>query len=496
MVTENELLKASDIEDLKKRGISEEDVERQLENFRRGFPYARLARAATQGDGITQLTKKQLVELDNIYHESLANVKIVKFVPASGAASRMFKDLFTFESTSDPNNEMAYIVVNYFKFAFEKKLTERIVGKKIIFNPTSPDFLSSISSLILREEGLNYGNLPKGLIEFHKYKDHSRTAFEEHLVEAAEYAVGKDGIARVHFTISPEHHEAILKHLDDVKGKYEKEFNVTYDISFSTQKQSTDTIAVNLDNEPFRDNEGKLLFRPGGHGALISNLSDLDADIVFIKNIDNVVPDRLKQITYDYKEALGSYLMDVRNKVFAILNKLQNGEGLIEGVLYAEKLGIQVNENETTDSLFAKLNRPIRICGMVENEGEPGGGPFWVKDKTGRTSLQIIESSQIDHNNPIQKKILDGSTHFNPVDLVCSITDYKGDKFDLNKFIDAGTGFISYKSKKGVDIKQQELPGLWNGAMANWITLFVEVPGITFNPVKKLVDLLRTEHKA
>lgn len=494
MVTEKETLRENDLEDLKARGITVEEVEKQLKNFRNGFPYARLIRAATIGDGITELTKKQIVELDNIYHESLSGVKIVKFVPASGAASRMFKDLFNFEGETDPKSEMANIVINYHKFAFEKKLTERIVGKQIIFNPTSADFLSSISSLILREEGLNYGSLPKGLIEFHKYKDHSRTAFEEHLVEAAEYASGVDKVARVHFTISPEHQESISKHIAEVKNKYEKKFGVTYEISYSTQKPSTDTLAVNLDNEPFRDSEGKLLFRPGGHGALISNLSELDADIVFIKNIDNVVPDKFKQTTYDYKEALGSYLMDVRNKVFAILPKLEKGEALIEGVLFAKELGIEVNDDETTESLFNKLNQPIRICGMVKNEGEPGGGPFWVKNRNGNVSLQIIESSQIDHNNPIQKKILDGATHFNPVDLVCSITDYKGEKFNLNNFIDPDTGFISYKSKKGVDIKQQELPGLWNGAMANWITLFIEVPSITFNPVKKLVDLLRPEH--
>ena len=495
MLTERELLTENDLKDLEKRGITVQEVETQVQNFKKGFPYAKLTRAATLGDGIIQLTKKQLVELDNIYHESLSSVKIVKFVPASGAASRMFKDLFNFEGETDPTSEMANIVINYHRFAFEKRLTEIIVGKQIVFNPTSPTFLSSISSLILREEGLNYGSLPKGLIEFHKYADGSRTAFEEHLVEAAEYAIGKDGIARVHFTISPEHQESITKHLDAVKGKYESAFNVKYEITFSTQKPSTDTIAVSLDNEPFRDAEGKLLFRPGGHGALISNLSDLDADIVFIKNIDNVVPDKFKQTTYDYKEALGSYLMDVRRKVFNILNKLDKKEGFIEGVLYAKQLGIEVNENETIESLHDKLNQPIRVCGMVENEGEPGGGPFWVKDQSGRVSLQIIESSQVDHNNPIQKKLLDGSTHFNPVDLVCSITDYKGQKFDLSKFTDHNTGFISYKSKKGIDLKQQELPGLWNGAMAKWITLFIEVPVITFNPVKKLEDLLRPEHQ-
>jgi hypothetical protein len=347
--------------------------------------------------------------------------------------------------------------------------------------------------------------LPKALIKFHRYPDAARASLEEHLVEAAVYARGNDGEARIHFTVSPEHEELIRAHIGHVRPRYERD-GTSYNISFSIQKPSTDTIAVDRDNLPFRDENGRLVFRPGGHGALLANLQETGGDVLFIKNIDNVVPDALKAETYRYKQALGGLLVDLQNSIFTYVRALQHGRDtfdLGEIVTFTEqRLGVSIpsaikqgSSQELRNYLLERLHRPLRVCGVVQNTGEPGGGPFWVKDTSGEMSRQIVESSQVDLMSDQQRKLWQSATHFNPVDLVCGIRDYQGQLFDLSRFVDPETGFISHKSKDGKELKALELPGLWNGAMAKWNTIFVEVPAITFNPVKTVFDLLRPEHQ-
>ena len=364
-----------------------------------------------------------------------------------------------------------------------------------------------VVAALLNPEGLNFGQLPKGLLLFHLYADDTvRTPLEEHLVEGALYAQDEDKNVHVHFTVSPEHRELFMAKVASVVARYEAEFGVKYDITFSEQKASTDTIAADKDNNPFRDTDGSLVFRPGGHGALIENLNDLDADVVFIKNIDNVVPDRLKDDTVTYKKLLAGVLVSLQAQAFAYLRRLDEGsctdEELQEMVDFLQnKLCCQHPAIETLKGdilvtyLKKKLNRPMRVCGMVQNVGEPGGGPFLAYNADGTVSLQILESSQIDMDNPVKKAMFLEGTHFNPVDLVCAIKDYKGEKFDLPTFVDKSTGFISSKSTGGRSLKALELPGLWNGAMSDWNTIFVEVPLTTFNPVKTVNDLLRDQHQ-
>jgi len=349
--------------------------------------------------------------------------------------------------------------------------------------------------------------LPKALLHFHLYPDGPRRAFEEHLVEAAHYAADKKGVARVHFTVSPEHQQEFEEAVESARTKYENHFGIHFNISFSQQKSSTDTMAVDMDNEPFRNEDGSLLFRPGGHGALIENLNDLKGEIIFVKNIDNIVPDRLRDTTYLYKKVIGGLLFRLQEKAFYYLDKLEEGnlsdEELDEIKTFArEQLNIFIpvayegyEKIEKIDFLFNKINRPMRVAGMVKNEGEPGGGPFWVVNEQDEWSLQIVESSQMNLKDAEQQKIVSGATHFNPVDLVCGVRDYQGNPFDLREFVDPQTGFISVKSKDGRELKALELPGLWNGAMADWITLFVEAPLVTFNPVKTINDLLRPQHQ-
>jgi hypothetical protein len=363
-----------------------------------------------------------------------------------------------------------------------------------------------ILDALLNEKGLNYGNLPKGLLKFHRYPAHCRTAVEEHMAEGAGYAKNHNRTVKMHLTVSPEHQKGFETLIKKVVKEYETAFHAKYDISFSIQKPSTDTLAVDMNNEPFRENDGSLHFRPGGHGALLENLNDLTSDILFIKNIDNVVPDHKKQDTIEYKKALAGMLLTVREKVFRYLNLLEAGRKtddilirdimsfLNEDLCTVLNPKLRSHADNTLQLLYNKLNRPIRICGMVKNEGEPGGGPFWAVNPDGSVSLQIIEPSQIDHHDPEQEAILLSSSHFNPVDLICTTIDYKGEKFNLHNFRDPNTGFISKKFKNGKPLKALELPGLWNGSMSDWITIFVEVPVTTFNPVKAVCDLLRPEH--
>ena len=514
------MFKETQLKQISNHGIQFSDIERQIENFRKGFDYAQLIKPATIGDGISFFEKKEVIDLAG-YYDKISNSKtIIKFVPASGAASRMFKDLFSFlESYTGSKEEIVQIMAdksfnsinNFIKslsnFAFYSDLVNVFEKNGTSIDETQQNKeYHNIIGFLLNEQGLNYGQLPKGLLKFHKYEEYNRTPAEEHIVEAALYGKSNQGNAKVHFTISPEHNELFNTHIDSVINKYEDTYKLTFEISFSEQKKSTDTIAVDMNNEPFLDKNGKLVFRPGGHGALIENLNDLDGDIIFIKNIDNVVPDSIKPETTRYKKALAGLLIRKQEKIFNFLKILENNtvkeSDLCNIADFAEtELNIflpgsfsKMDSAEKKAYLFQHLNRPIRVCGMVKNEGEPGGGPFWVKNSKGEISLQIIESSQIDLNDNEQKKISQSATHFNPVDLICGIKNYQGRKFDLLKFIDPETGFISIKSKDGRELQAQELPGLWNGAMANWTTIFVEVPIITFNPVKTVHDLLRDTH--
>jgi hypothetical protein len=366
----------------------------------------------------------------------------------------------------------------------------------------------TILKALLQPNALNYGNLPKGLLKFHKYPNQTRTALEEHLVEGAQYARMLNNEVIIHLTVSAEHKDSFQRLIETVKPLYEETHGVKFSIFFTEQKKSTDTIAVDENNLPFRDENKKLVFRPGGHGALIENLNDINGELVFIKNIDNVVPDRLKPQTVLYKKALAGLLISYQSLTFDYLSQLQENDNHSLEFLH-EVLDFTINELciippiefETSNAaalqkyLISKLNRPIRVCGMVKNEGEPGGGPFWAINPDGSTSLQIVESSQIDLNNASVKNVFNSSSHFNPVDLICGITDVDGQKFDLTKFRDPNTGFITIKSKDGKQLKAQELPGLWNGAMSDWITIFVEVPLITFSPVKTINDLLREQHQ-
>lgn len=499
-----------DLKQFDKKGISILEIERQIKNFQNGFPFINLMDAATPKSGIMVLSNDEVKKLSSTFTSKAPQYTISKMVPASGAASRMFKSLFTYlEGDADnANAEVSQFLQHIESFAFYPALKEALAKDEYDMDQLLADGeYKTIIRYLLEVVGLDYAALPKGLLDFHKYPHEVRTPLEEHMIEALEYATDKHNTTYLHFTVSPEHKEKFKKKCTTAILNIKQANNSSFDIGFSEQKSSTDTIAVDMENEPFRNTDGSLLFRPGGHGALIENLNDLDADIAFIKNIDNVVPDKLKDPTYTYKKVIGGLLIELFEKTNSYLKDLHEGEicetELQDAINFAkEELSIEfpadfesLSSKEKSKSLLGKLNRPIRICGMVKNEGEPGGGPFWVKDSYGNTSLQIVESSQIDLNNEGQKKIVSEATHFNPVDLVCSIKDFKGNKFDLKDFVDPQTGFISTKSKDGRDLKAQELPGLWNGAMAHWITLFVEVPIETFNPVKTVNDLLRPQHQ-
>lgn len=511
-----------DIQQIENKGIAIETVHQQIANFKKGFPYIKLHGAAIPGNGIHQFTAEEANDLKSYFDEHFEDYSILKFVPASGAASRMFKSLFEFHEQYDGSESDLKIYMdnqgfnspfNFFKniteFPFYDKLKKALAAKGMeIGQLVENNDFGPILDIFLTENGLAYAELPKGLLLFHNYPDEPRLAVEEHLVEGAHYAIDKNKVSRIHLTVSPEHLTKFQEAIAEKKLKYENLFQVDYHVGFSKQKPSTDTVAVDPDNNPFRKTDGELLFRPGGHGALIENLKDLNGEIIFVKNIDNVVPDGLRDTTYLYKKVIGGLLFKLQEKCFDALEALDEGnleENELEAIenLAINELNIFIppayegyEHMEKIDFLFNKLNRPMRICGMVKNEGEPGGGPFWVTDENDDISLQIVESAQMDFNNKSQKEIVDQSTHFNPVDLVCGVRNYKGENFDLTSFVDPNTGLISTKSQNGRDLKAQELPGLWNGAMADWITIFVDTPLITFNPVKTINDLLRPQHQA
>lgn len=500
----------ADLKQLAKKNIPAAKIEEQLENFRRGFPFAKLVSAATPGHGIRILSEGEADALAEGYEAKSSDYSVCKMVPASGAASRMFKGLQAYAGSEHPRltDDISDFVERIRDFAFFPLLADKLekAGHDIDKLLEKREY-KTIIRFLLSEEGLNYAAMPKGLLLFHRYPEAARTPLEEHMHEGAAYSRDKDGVVHIHFTVSPEHRAGFEETAAAVAGSGKFAKDISFDISYSEQKPSTDTLAVDPDNNPFRNKDGSLLFRPGGHGALIENLNELDHEIVFIKNIDNVVPDHLRQPTYRYKRALGGLLLQLMERTHAYLDALTGREpdtAFLEEVctFASRQLMIAFPGNFSQQSreiqikqLYALLNRPIRICGMVKNEGEPGGGPFWVRDREGNVSLQIVESSQIDMKDEKQAGIVQDATHFNPVDLVCSLKDFQGNTFDLSEYIDPGTGFISTKSKDGRELKAQELPGLWNGAMAGWITIFVEVPIETFNPVKTVNDLLRLQHQ-
>ena len=508
------------LKQLAEKHISKESALSQIETFKTGIPFTELLRPCTIGDGINNIDN-QIENYVEIFDAESGSKKVTKFVPASGAASRMFKELLSVsagekevsrealvqEDTKESNIFLTFID-NIAKFAFYDDLNDALAKSSLNLQGLLDDHkYKQIADYTLGADGLNYANLPKGIIKFHKYKEGARTAFEEHLVEARVYSRDADGVCRIHFTVSPEHMEKVKSLIDDRLPLYESD-GVKLEVSYSVQKPSTDTLAVDMENNPFLDAEGNIALRPGGHGALIENLNELDCDIAFIKNIDNVVPDDLKQETYLYKKALCGYLLDIQEKIFGYMQDLDNLKSSHELLAHianfvVDELNIELPiefENLELDNkrdfLVSKLNRPIRVCGVVKNVGEPGGGPFWIRNSKAQVSKQIVESAQVDLDSPEQKAIWESSTHFNPVDLVCGLKNYKGESFDLREYVDPDMGFISHKSKDGRDLKALELPGLWNGAMADWNTLFVEIPLITFNPVKGILDLLRPEHQS
>lgn len=507
MLTQTENDKAQ----LSQKNIAESKLNEQLRMFEKGIPFTRLDRACTIGDGILQIPADQHELLLSNHSFAAFNGRLLKFVPASGAASRMFKQLLALLNSemditheylnTNASKDPAKFGLKFFselkRFAFYDDLMETLPEQE-------RDSYNLILKHLLTPSGLDYASRPKGLIRFHRYSDKSRTPFEEHLEEAVQYALDNDKTARIEFTVSAESQDMFESLLDDVKSQYESQ-GIKLQVSFSLQKPSTDTVAVDPDNMPFRQDDGSLLFRPGGHGALIENLNELGGDIIFIKNIDNVIPD--KEETVLYKKLLCGKLVELQSDLFRYLNLIERGslsdEEMTEIELFAEeKLSISFPTEWTNTplqtkikQLYAMLNRPIRVCGVVRNIGEPGGCPFWVRHDDGGVTLQIVETSQIDTSVPAQTQILRSATHFNPVDLICGVRNHKGEPFNLPEYVDPLAGFISSKSKDGRELKALELPGLWNGAMAHWHTIFVEVPITTFNPVKTVNDLLRPEHQ-
>ena len=523
-------------EQINSKGISLTDIKAQLKRFRQGFPDLKIDRPATVGDGILRIPSNEEFRLLTRFEQAQKEGRIMKFVPASGAASRMFKSLEAvlkngeelaqdyLDSHTD-NEDVAFtrtFLDQLETFAFYEDLVDVLKKHGMdVAELKKQEKFHTLLSFVLEEKGLGLAVLPKALIPFHRYPDHRRTPLEEHIVEAIDYTRSENGGVRIHLTISPEHKDAFYQRLEAVRSRYETN-GIQLQVETSFQKPETDTIAADPDNQPFLDDGGAAVFRPGGHGALLVNLEELKGDVVFIKNIDNVVPDRLKEITFRYKKLLGGYLLTLQDKIFFYLKELERegpGSPLLlkmmafvrnefhtdlpddlvrltgddanrpsSGVLESEK-------KKLAQWLFDRLNRPIRVCGMVKNEGEPGGGPFFVRHKDGRTSLQIVESAQVNMEDPAQKEIFSSSTHFNPVDLVCSLRDYLGQPYRLESFRDPETGFISKKSCQGRELKALELPGLWNGSMAHWNTVFVEVRADTFHPVKTINDLLRDEHR-
>ncbi len=492
-----------DVKQIEQRGVSVEDVKKQMEYLKKGFPYASITAPATLNSGIKKFSETEITSKISKFNNISKEKKIVKFVPASGAASRMFKAYFSFiqkQEKIEDNAQVKEFFENIDYFAFYDELKSLLDKENITVDEEN---IYQIVDLLINKQGLNYGHLPKALILFHKYKDRKLTPIDEHLYEAEKYSKDKNNTSSIVFTVSPEHKKEFINKLEKSIAEFEKIYKTSYSIKLTEQKPSTDTIAVDENNNLFRNSDGTLLFRPGGHGALIENLNEIDADVVFIKNIDNVVHQQFAEETIRYKKLLAVELNEIQEQIFKYLHQIDNKNFLLKEIedFAKTKLNIKFSDEyknfddkNKAEYLHKKLNRPVRICGMVKNEGEPGGGPFWVKHTDGSEQLQIVESAEIDMQDATSKQIVNKATHFNPVDLVCGLKNYKSEKFDLKKYVNPDTGFISSKSKDGKALKALELPGLWNGAMYDWNTIFVEVPLITFNPVKILNDLLRKTH--
>lgn len=505
-------LTADDYKQIEALGIDEEKVALQLKQLDEGFPYLKINAPATAEQGVLTIDESEAKQLADVWNDYLKGQhKVVKFVPASGAASRMFKNLFAFLDAEydEPQTDFEKFFFDHItQFAFYDDLCKVCLERqgKSLDDLVGEGRQKEVVANLLLKEGLDYGQLPKGLLKFHSYNgENARTAMEEHLAEAALYACS-GGVCRLHFTVSHQHLELFKQLAESAVPAMEKKLGVRYELSFSEQKPSTNTIAANPDGSPFRTDDGKLLFRPGGHGALVENLNEIDADIVFIKNIDNVVPDHLKQDMTLWKQVIAGVLVSAQNKVFGYLDKLKaddvSAELLDEIELFLEKeMCCHLSGHRSQDTevrrqkLISQLDRPLRVCGMVRNEGEPGGGPFVTEDAEGNTSLQILESTQINPDSEKDMLAFKQGAYFNPVDLVCAVKNHEGKHYNLPDFIDKKTGFISQKSLNGKNLKALELPGLWNGSMSHWNTIFVEVPLSTFNPVKTVNDLLRPQHQ-
>lgn len=513
----------ADLQQMQGLEIDEAQVCAQIKLFRKSSSLTCLQRPCTVGDGIHRLSAAECEEFLHAHHRAARQGRFLKFVPASGAATRMFQSLlqiYHLPQYLEPHElhrkaKYGVAVASDFlrfldglpQFAFRADLEEALArdGLSLSSLIASHEY-RTILDYLLTDLGMSYGSLPKGLLKFHRYPEGCRTPFEEHLEEGARYVANGQGICRIHFTVSPEHEERFGELFEQVGFGYEKRYGVKYELSFSHQRPSTHTIAADMRNRPFRDRFGRLVFRPGGHGALLENLAALGGDLVYIKNVDNVIQDRFKDTVAYWKRVLGGYLATLAETVHTVVRELKAGISPAAAEraeqLAREKLLVPFPRSFSERSLYDRhafllnrLNRPLRVCGVVRNVGEPGGAPFWVKEPDGEDSLQIVEKAQVDVDCPEQRRIWNSSTHFNPVDLVCSLRDHEGKPFALKGYVDHNAVFISKKSMEGRSLKALELPGLWNGAMAGWLTLIVEVPRITFNPVKTVFDLLKPEHQ-
>jgi hypothetical protein len=503
-----DLFSPRDLEQMASLGIDPQEAARQIDLFRNPPPYTRVLRPCTPGDGIRTLseTDEPLLEL---FAEAARHGKVGRFVPASGAATRMFKELLTFLNSKEKeaSQEVRTFFDNLPRFAFREALREAMARDGLdLDDSVRRGDLRTVLSYLLTDQGLGYADLPKGLLLFHRYPEGPRTPFEEHMVEAAETLRDEAGVCRLHFTVPPDDEGAFRELLATARPRLEARYGVLFDVTFSHQRHSTDTLAVDPENRPFRQEDGTLLFRPGGHGALIENLGSLGEegwDLVQLKNVDNVVRDDRKPLVNRWKMLLGGLLVSLRDQAFRLLEELDEGERVEEAAQFLDgELSRplpddfeQWSAGEKRRFLIDALDRPLRVCGVVRNQGEPGGGPFWVESPDGRISLQIVETSQIDPSSPEQQAALQGSTHFSPVDIICALRDRTGKPYDLRRFVDPATVFIASKSHEGRPLKALERPGLWNGAMAGWNTVFVAVPVETFAPVKTVLDLLRPEHQ-
>lgn len=487
-----------DEEHLEKRGMSVKSVLDQIHQFVHDTQPARLERPCTIGDGLLMLNASDCIFYQQVFEQSRARLSIQKMVPASGAASRMFKHLYNYapDSISDLTEEF---ILGFDRFPFRLMLEKEMSAKGLNLGALQKaNEWQQIFNFILGKDGLHYDDQLKGLVVFHRYQDELCTAFDEHLYESIAYGKQGDGKCRIHFTLSPQHQQRVERYFHEKLKQFDYDH---VELTYSCQEPSSDTIALTLDNEPFRDKAGHLVFRPSGHGALIQNLQQLDAEVIFIKNIDNVTTRSRLHETVFYKQILGGVLVDLRNKISDLLNRLDTDQTALDTALefiqswFQPGVPLDMSRQQAMQYARLRLDRPLRVCGMVRNEGEPGGGPFWVKMHGGYISKQIVEKSQVDHNDMQQLKIFSSATHFNPVDLVCSIKNRHGENYRLDQFIDYSSGFVSEKFQQGSVIKALEWPGLWNGAMALWNTVFVEVPISTFNPVKTVNDLLRPGHQ-